>query len=82
MSTKKELPNIVELEANSEPPKKKRKDRRVEREYTEMMEVIDPKTGLTIKQKVKVTKYKTRGARFTKPAVQEEELEFTIEDED
>jgi len=72
----------VELEANSEPPKKKRKDRRVEREYTEMMEVIDPKTGLTIKQKVKVTKYKTRGARFTKPAVQEEELEFTIEDED
>lgn len=80
----KELDSGTKLADSPEKPKKKRKDRRVEKEYFDWIEVKDPTTGNVIRQKVKITKYKTRGARFTKPAVQEEELgyEYTSEDED
>ena len=79
-----EISSGEDLKSNSEPPKKKRKDRRVEKEYFDWIEVKDPTSGTLIRQKVKITKYKTRGARFIKPAVEEEELgyEYTTEDED
>lgn len=37
---------------------KKRKDKRIETEYWEEIEVTDPKTGKKFKQKVKVVRYK------------------------
>lgn len=41
------------------------------------MEVKDPTTGETIKQKVKITKFKTKGDRFNKKTVvSEEELGY------
>lgn len=70
---------------SSEKPKKKRKDRRVEREYFDWVEVKDPATGQLIKQKVKITRFKTKNERFKrKPAVEEEELGYDLQtgDED
>ena len=59
-------------------PKKKRKDRRVEREYYDFIQVKDPISGQLIKQKVKITKYKAKGDRFSyQPAVEENELAYT-----
>lgn len=37
---------------------KKRKDKRIEEEYWEEVEVTNPKTGKVSKQRVKITKYK------------------------
>lgn len=77
--------DTTESTDNSEKPKKKRKDRRVEREYYDYIEVTDPTSGQLIKQRVKITKYKTKGDRFSyKLAVEEEELGYSpiAEDED
>jgi hypothetical protein len=38
---------------------KKKKDKRVEKEYWEEIELTDPNTGKKIKQRIKVIKYKT-----------------------
>lgn len=80
-----QLKATEDSEQSSEKPKKKRKDRRVEREYFDWVEVTDPTTGQVIKQKVKITRYKTKGGRFAaKPVVEEEELGYNYvkEDED
>lgn len=70
-------------EQSSVKPKKKRKDRRVEREYSDWVEVTDPVTGEVIRQKVKITRYKTKGNRFAaKPAIEEEELGYNHVEED
>lgn len=67
----------TDSKSSSEKPKKKRKDRRVEKEYWDWVEVKDPTTGETIKQKVKITKFKTKGDRFNKKTVvSEEELGY------
>lgn len=64
---------------NSDKPKKKRKDRRVEQEYFELIEVKDPSTGEIIKQRVKITKYKTKGDRVKfKPVITEEDLGYEL----
>ncbi len=56
-----------------EKPKKKRKDRRLEREYFDWVEVKDPVTGDIIRQKVKIKRDKTKGERFSKKTVVEDE---------
>lgn len=69
--------------SNSDKPKKKRKDRRVEREYYDLIEVTDPVTGKIIKQKVKITKYKTKSDKPKyKPAVTEEDIGYEHTEED
>jgi len=75
----KDQENLSESTDSSEQqPKKKRKDRRVEREYYDFIQVKDPISGQLIKQKVKITKYKTKGDRFNyQPAVEEDELAYT-----
>lgn len=83
MGQDKEQVSLPESTDNSEKPKKKRKDRRVEREYYDFIEVTDPTTGKVIKQRVKVTKFKTKGDRFNyQPAIKEEELEYGSATED
>lgn len=64
------------------PAKKKRKDRRVEKEFYEWVEVKDPATGEMIRQRVKVTRYKAKGGKplVDRPTISEEELGF-VEDE-
>ena len=51
-----------ELEPKLKKPRKKRKDNRIEKEYFEEVEVIDP-NGNKIVQKVKVTRYKALGSK-------------------
>ena len=82
MTNKKDTP--TEISTESQPKlKKKRKDRRVESEYYDEVEFTDPSTGKKIKQKVKVTKYKTKGDRFNrKPVISEEELNYELSTEE
>ena len=65
-------------------PKKKRKDRRVEKEYSDWIEYTDPLTGKIVRTKAKVTRYKTKGDRFNKKSVVDEELgwEYSEDSED
>lgn len=42
--------------------RKKRKDSRIESEYFEEIEVVDPDTGKVSKQKVKIVRYKAANA--------------------
>jgi len=81
----KEVEPGMDSTNSSEKPKKKRKDRRVEREYFDWVEVTDPTTGEIIKQKVKITRFKTKGDRFNKKTVvSEEELGYdqSVDEED
>lgn len=58
---------------------KKRKDKRIEGEYWEEVEVTNPKTGKVSKQRVKITKYKML-ADINKSKGVLEELEDTKSD--
>lgn len=84
MEDKEVTQDTQDLTNSSDKPKKKRKDRRVEREYFDLIEVVDPSTGEIIKQRVKITKYKTKGSMHrSKPAVTEDDsYEPAVEDED
>lgn len=57
-------------------PRKKRKDNRIEKEYFEEVEIIDPQ-GNKIVQKVKITRYKTIGDKpVGNKGIPSEEIEY------
>jgi len=65
--------------------RKKRKDNRIEKEYEEKIEIIDPITGEITVQRVKITRYKAVGEKLVgnKGLIEEEEIEYIYEtDED
>ena len=73
---------LKELEDNSKKPKKKRKDKRIEKEYFEEVELIDPKTGEKVIQKVKITRYKAVGSKpVGNKGIPDEEIDLEIEED-
>lgn len=61
--------------------RKKRKDKRIEKEYFEEIELTDPITGEKAIHRVKITRYKAISEKpvGNKGLIEEEELEHVLE---
>lgn len=69
---KKDVKKVRKKTTKKVKEKKERKDPRIECEYFEDVEVIDPATGKKIIQRIKVVRYKTVKNESSKGVLEEE----------